>query len=199
MANPTITFAHTGPDFFFGSIARGIGGLVRTGVSVARNLPGPLGDVAGIAHRALNRPPPSLPPTPYVPPPPSRVSYQFASPGGPITMPVQNIALPGRTLPPAPRSTGTAVQTHGGTCTPVPCGFRKAKATYVRKIDPRGDFVMSNLEIVPKGAFIEGKRRSMNASNGKANDRAIKRLERGEAQAKKLLRAVGYRTIKKGA
>jgi len=86
----------------------------------------------------------------------------------------------------------------GGCKALVPCGFHAAKTTYVRKIDRCGPYDHSNLEIVPKGTFIEGKRRKrFNNANGAAQARSIARLEQGSTQAIKLLKAIGYRTIKK--
>jgi len=83
-------------------------------------------------------------------------------------------------------------------CDKAPCGFHKAKQTYVRKIDPCQPFQLSNLEIIPEGTFIEGASRRRNPSNGKANSHAMSRLDLAVPHAKKLLKAVGYRQISKG-
>jgi len=86
----------------------------------------------------------------------------------------------------------------GGCKALVPCGFHAAKTTYVRKIDRCGPYDHSNLEIVPAGTFIQGKRRKrFNNANGAAQARSIARLEAGTTQAIKLLKAVGYKKISK--
>lgn len=100
---------------------------------------------------------------------------------------------------------GGVVATHAGGSTEMavnagvcaPAGFHKAKGTYTRKIDPCQPYTLSNLEIVPKGTFVQGKARKRNASNGTANNHAISRLKLAEGQAVKLLKAVGYRSVSK--
>jgi len=84
-------------------------------------------------------------------------------------------------------------------CKPkCPCGTRTAKSTYTKKIDRCKPLVPGNIRVVQKGSCIPGKsRRRFNNANGKAQMRAISRLGAAEGQAKKLLKAIGYRKISK--
>lgn len=95
------------------------------------------------------------------------------------------------------RGGATQMAVNAGTCAPK--GFHKAKSTYTRKIDPCAPYSLSNIEIVPKGTYVEGASRRRNPSNGQANNRAISRLKGAEGQAVKLLKAVGYKAVSKNA
>lgn len=134
-------------------------------------------------------------PTPFIAPP--RAPY-------PGIVPAIERLIPGGNTGFAP---GQAVVTHKGGSTQLavnagvcaPKGFHAAKSTYTRKIDPCAPYTLSNLEIVPKGTFVEGSSRRRNASNGVANNHAISRLKGAENQAVKLLKAVGYKSVTKAA
>jgi len=72
----------------------------------------------------------------------------------------------------------------GGVCPPR--GFHLNRSSYFLR---DGTFVMKGTKFV--------KNRRLNEANGKANNRSIRRLERAQGQAKKVLRATGFRTISK--
>jgi len=81
--------------------------------------------------------------------------------------------------------TGFAQPEHeNGTCPPR--GFHKNKSSYFLR---DGTFV-------PRGSrFVRNRR--LNNANGRAQDKAITRLEKGQDHAKKLLKSTGWRTISK--
>jgi len=67
---------------------------------------------------------------------------------------------------------------------------------------PRGFHLNRSAYFLRDGTFVEKgtrfvKNRRLNEANGKANNRSIRRLERATGQAKKVLRATGFRTISK--
>jgi len=168
---------------FIGRAVRGTVG--RVAQTVSQFLPGPAGPIIGRiggfitprgAHRGQTLVPPPSTPTPFPGPAP------INSLGG---------ALPTDTII-AAKGGSTALSVNTGQS--APCGFHKAKSTYVRKIDPCQPFQLANLEIVPEGTFIEGNARRRNSSNGKANNNAVNRLVGASRQAVKILKVLGYKT-----
>ena len=71
-----------------------------------------------------------------------------------------------------------------GTCPPR--GFHLNKSTY---------FLSDGTRVEKGTRFVKNRR--LNEANGRANNRSIRRLERAQGQAKKVLRATGFRTISK--
>lgn len=81
-------------------------------------------------------------------------------------------------------SVRAALEAHGdGAC---PRGFHLNKSAYCLR---DGTFVEKGTRLV--------KNRRLNEANGRANNRSIRRLERAQGQAKKILKATGWRTISK--
>lgn len=80
--------------------------------------------------------------------------------------------------------TGFAQEGQNGACPPR--GFHLNKSSYFLR---DGTFVERGTRMV--------KNRKRNAANGRANDHAITRLDSAQTQAKKVLRATGWRTISK--
>lgn len=67
---------------------------------------------------------------------------------------------------------------------------------------PRGFHLNKSSYFLRDGTFIERgtklvRNRRRNASNGRANDHAIRRLDGAQTQAKKVLKSTGWRTISK--
>jgi len=81
--------------------------------------------------------------------------------------------------------TGFAEDHHASQFCP-PRGFHLNKSSY---------FLISGEFVPARSRFVRN--RKMNAANGRSQDRAIRRLEQGQTQAKKLLKATGFRTISK--
>jgi len=174
----------------FGSRVLGLGSIV--GIPGASIASGVLGSLAGQQGQAAR---PRLPRG-------SRV--QIPTPG--IAGRVQRF-LPGgstgfTTLPPGliPKGPGGVLGAFPG----VPGGVTgfaeppQADGT----CPPRGFHLNRSSYFLRDGTFVEKgsrfvKNRRLNEANGKANNHSIRRLERAQGQAKKVLRATGFRTISK--
>ncbi len=78
-----------------------------------------------------------------------------------------------------------------GMCAPP--GFHWNVSGYFRKGGPCSSFAAGFVE---RGTVLV-KNRKMNNANGQAQDRSLKRIERGQDHAKRILRATGWRTISK--
>ena len=174
----------------FGSKILGLGAGIAAG---------PVGIAAtGILGAITSGPPPPRPQLPRG----SRV--QIPKPG--IAGRVQRF-LPGgatgfTTLPPGliPRGPGGILGAFPG----VPGGVTGfAEPTQETGVcPPRGFHLNKSSYFLRDGTFVERgtrfvKNRRLNEANGKANNRSIRRLERAQGQAKKVLRATGFRTISK--
>jgi len=75
----------------------------------------------------------------------------------------------------------------------APAGFHWNVSGYFRKGGPCSRFEPGFVEM----GTVLVKNRRMNNANGGAQDKALKRIERGQDHAKRILRATGWRTISK--
>jgi len=138
------------------------------------------GDIlGGLAQPAPRRPPPQIiehlrPPRPGISLPPALIPK---GPGGLIG------ALPG-----VPGGI-SGFADNGCPGEPKVCAPR---GTHLNK----SSYFLRDGTFVPKGTRFVSNRR-LNNANGRAQDKAIVRLEKGQDHAKKLLKATGWRTISK--
>lgn len=84
----------------------------------------------------------------------------------------------------------------------IESGNGKCPTDEPRACPPRGFHVNKSSYFLTDGTFVEAgsrfvRNRRLNNANGRAQDKAIVRLEKGQDHAKKLLKATGWRTISK--
>ena len=189
-----------------GFIHKKILGVAKRALGVGSSfLPGPLGTVArtisSFGGSGVSRVSPS-----------SIINQRGLPRGSRTQIPTPGFAgrvqrfLPGgasgfTTLPPGliPKGPGGIIGTFPGVPGGV-TGFGNGAEGSV--CPPRGMHLNKSSYFLRDGTFVEkGTRfvanRKRNASNGRANDLAIRRLDGAETQAKKVLKKTGWRTISK--
>jgi len=189
----------------------GLGGKV---LGLATNLlPGPIG---GVARGALSVIRGRQRPTGRLPPPrlPAGSRFQIPTPG--FAGRVQRI-LPGgstgfTTIPRSliPKGPGGILSAFPGVTGGVTGFAEPSRAATVngcptdepRVCPPRGFHLNKSSYFLRDGTFVDRgtkfvRNRRLDNANGRAQGHAITRLEKGAENAKKLLKATGYRTVSK--
>lgn len=172
-----------------GGVGKAIGGLPIIGAT-------PVGIAGSLAGKVFAPNRPVRPPQdPRLGRPTVNLPFSGARGAG-IQTPVGRISL---FEPPQPRGPGGIAGMFPGVpggvtgfaqdepaCKPTRSGYHLNRSSYFLR---DGTFV-------PKGTRWV-KNRKMNKANGRANDKAITRLEGGQKQAIELLKSTGYRTVSK--
>jgi len=178
-----------------GFIHKKIAGIGASILGVtSKFVPGPAGAFLGIGQRALGLiAAPGGPPatistfTPSIidirQPPPRSFGQRAARP--PPRIPESDQMRANRSVGIAPQDRfQNGCPPDPGVC--APRGFHVNKSSYF----------LSDGTFIAKGSrFVRNRR--LNNANGRAQDKSIVRLEKGQDHAKKLLKATGYRTISK--
>ncbi len=181
-----------------GGVLRTVGNLPGVGLLPGGGFIRTAGDIFGSFGRSRTQPAPP----------------QFA-PSQPVilpTLPESDPMAKNRRFGIAPQDSARAFLQQGGngacptTCKPItgnrrvnaagecaPPGYHWNVSGYFRKGGPCSKFEPGFVEM----GTVLVKNRRMNNANGGAQDKALKRIERGQDHAKRILRATGWRTISK--